>query len=217
MKGKVRFYLKVLTSPMQAAMTREELIKRSINLNVMIKQGAFIPLFIFLIFFRPSADSTPIPIKFCGNLVIINATIDNRPRNFILDTGTSNILLNARYFSGEPSDKLFVGITGDLQEMQVSNIDIQIGELRWRNVYSQIVSMNLIEKKAGIPIHGLIGSTIFRKYAVHFDYKGKEIDIFKIDRKNPSLRLQKNPPPQTIEIKYKGGTPSIPIILNGRS
>lgn len=172
-------------------------------------------LFFLLVLTINPAYSKPIPIRFCGNLIVIRATVNHQTGNFIIDTGTSNILLNARYFSGEPSDKYFVGITGDLQEMQVTRSTLQIGDLSWKNAYSQIVTMNLIETKAGIPIHGLIGSSLFRKYEVQFNYRAQQIEIHSIKRKKDPSSASPDEPDQSIAFRYKGGTPTISIALNG--
>lgn len=164
-----------------------------------------------------SSFGNPIPIRFCGNLIVIQATVNNKQGNYIIDTGTSHILLNKRYFSGKPSDQYFVGITGDLQEMHVAESSLQVGDLQWKNVHSQIVSMDLIENKTGIVIHGLIGSSIFRKFAVYFDYQKEQIEVIKVSRKTGDPDLKKGFTNESIALRYKGGTPTIPIVLNGCS
>ena len=56
------------------------------------------------------AASSTIPFQLAGKLIIVKATVDGQPGNFILDTGVSKLVLNDRYFEGEPTDKVFTAL-----------------------------------------------------------------------------------------------------------
>src|ERR1700753_4525395 len=52
----------------------------------------------------PTADfkTLVVPIKRAGNLIIVEATIDNLEGNFVLDTGAPYLGLNKTYFRDAP-------------------------------------------------------------------------------------------------------------------
>ncbi len=152
-----------------------------------------------------------VPFQLAGKLIIVRCTVDGQTGNFVLDTGVPNLMLNARYFEGEPTDKEFRGINGlVVGKLAVCMPDLEIGEYTWEKTYAEVVPMLGVESAKGIPIHGLLGTKLFRNYILWIDYQTLEIRLFPLDKTgtNPDF-LHLTPPLEVLPFKWKSSTPLI--------
>jgi hypothetical protein len=156
--------------------------------------------------------STSVPFQLAGKLIIMRCTVDGQTGNFILDTGVPNLMLNARYFQGEPADREFRGLNGHVGHLTVCMPDLQIGEYTWEKTYAEVVPMQGVENSKGIPIHGLLGTKLFRNYILWIDYQSLEIRLFPLDKTgtNPDF-LQLTQPFEVLPFKWKSSTPLITV------
>lgn len=157
-----------------------------------------------------ATSTTTIPFRFVGKLIVIEASVDGRVGNFILDTGTSNLVLNAKYFDGTPSQKVFQGVNGVPAQMETTQADIEIGTQNWSKIYAEILPLEHIEQTKGFPIHGLIGGKLFRQYELMINFNAGEITLRQLDKNGEALdALAIGQPMETLDFRWKGMTPCI--------
>ena len=150
-----------------------------------------------------------IPFRLVGKLIVLTATVDGQPGNFILDTGVTHLTLNSHYFPGETTGKDMHGIFGTASQLQMRYSHFRCGELDLDEVYSQTLSLQHIERAKGIIIHGLIGTELLREYEVHIDLQSQVLSFAPGDRQNSASYRYLVPPIDTIEFRWKGNLPSL--------
>jgi predicted aspartyl protease len=125
-----------------------------------------------------------IPLKRIGNLVVIEARIDNETGNFIFDTGSSELVLNSTYFRKlfriEEESGGITGSSGAVERTIVKNI--QIPGLNFRNITANVSNLGHLENRRGIKILGLIGLSLFRNMEIIIDFDRNELYLFSLDK-----------------------------------
>lgn len=149
-----------------------------------------------------------VPFEYRLGLIIIKVTIENEIYDFILDTGSSNIL------SKELAEKLKViplgsDDVGDInkksQQLQYAKIDaIQIGGINFNETIAAIADFNNGDL-ACLNADGFIGSNLMRFAIWDFDFKNQLITITKDEQ-------QLDIPADAIESKIFIGVASKPSI-----
>lgn len=184
----------------------------------MASSKLYITLVLLLSFNTLQAQYATIPFQLAGKLIIIRATVGGQPGNFILDTGITDLVLNSRYFNGEPATARlqFNGLNGKSETIQQCRRSLEIGEQRWGVVNARVVSMQALESINGIPIHGLIGTDILQTHILLIDYQKLEIELYPINRKGENTAFAHlTPPDEVLAFKNKGGTPLISLHVGG--
>lgn len=184
----------------------------------MTKRITIIALFFCIIQIQLEALSTPIPFQWAGKLMVIKASVNGQVGNFILDTGTSHLVLNDQYFKGKKTDKIFHGINGQTGTMMEDFVKVEIDQHRWKSLYAEIIPLSHLEKLKGMPIHGLMGGKMFRSYAMWIDFGTQEIGLQKISKQPLSAGFY----PQETEIeiqnfRYKENSPCIQVQIGDQS
>jgi hypothetical protein len=136
---------------------------------------------------RDDSSSCIIPFNKVGNLILIKAKVDSVEGNFILDTGSPNLVLNVIYFRNYP-----VTVSNDHQtsvsgvEAQVTNTQVRqfsFGTLNYYWEKADLIDMGHIENSKGVKILGLLGLSLIRQCEIIIDYNKSLIYIHRIARK----------------------------------
>ena len=129
-------------------------------------------------------ESVIIPLKRIGNLVLIEAQIDNETGNFIFDTGSSELVLNSTYFRTffrvEAESGGITGSSGMVERTIVKNI--RIPGMNFRNITANISNLGHLENRRGIKILGLFGLSLFRNMEILIDFDRNELYLYNLDR-----------------------------------
>ena len=157
-----------------------------------------------------------IPFQLANKLIVVRGVVDGKPGNYILDTGISNLVLNARYFTGRPSEKVYYGLNGRAGKLAINYSSVHIGDHLLKKVYAEIIPLPTLEAKLGIPIHGLLGTSVFRKSILAIDFQQREVLLYPSDQRETGSRTARGrAPADTLVFKYKGGTPLIKLYAGG--
>jgi len=137
---------------------------------------------------------TELPFRLINNLIVIPVVINGEKElNFILDTGTSSpILLNNKYVKDVSlplgREVSFQG-SGSGQRVNghvISTMSLQIGDALAKHIggivldHSRSPLSNL--RLEGHRIHGILGATLFRSFAVEIDYITQTLRLHKGQR-----------------------------------
>ena len=172
-------------------------------------------LFLFaLSFAMASPYATKVPLYQSGNIIYIEATVNKKRGFYVIDTGYRGILLNNRHFHGKASDRLLVGVTGyGDQFLETNRVGLRIGSLDRIGLNAEIGNLQHLEKRIGIQILGLIGSTFFKRLEVVLDYANREMTLYRLDKHGHRLdsSWEEGSPSQTLPFQFKGHLPVISI------
>jgi len=121
-----------------------------------------------------------IPFQLLNDIIVVPVLVNGKKQlNFILDTGThSPIILNKKFVKGlniqSSRDIHFQGAgNGKLVEGQViSSMSLQIGDAYAHHIGGVLLKRNPLSSLylEGVKIHGIIGTSLFRSFAVEIDY-----------------------------------------------
>lgn len=129
-----------------------------------------------VIFFAALWGQPPIqvPIKLIDKLIVIEARVNYRHTGyFILDTGTSCLSLNSKYFRGDRLANTSInGIHGENTDLETRRIDLEINDQVWKAQKTIIMDLAHLEKVSPVPfkILGLLGADFFKDMELVIDF-----------------------------------------------
>ncbi|MGI4763334.1 MAG: aspartyl protease family protein [Janthinobacterium lividum] len=129
----------------------------------------------------PSADA---PARVLNGLLLVEAEVDGRRGNFLLDTGAPALVLNKREFAAPATETTLAatgstGVNGKMAGMSyhvVQKFDWQGISFQQKEVPTLDLA-SLEQKLGGLPLLGLIGYNVLSQYAVTLDYRGGQVRL----------------------------------------
>tara|TARA_R110002049_G_scaffold140201_3_gene301188 strand:+ start:3554 stop:4756 length:1203 start_codon:yes stop_codon:yes gene_type:complete len=159
---------------------------------------------------------TTIPFTYVSGWIVLEVEIQGKAHNFILDTGSSNLItkefaeeLNSKVLGAEDIEDIN-DTANSTEYTRLSNI--KIGNVDFQNTIAGIVDLNKITEIGCMKIDGFIGSNLMRKAVWDFDFQNQLITIV-----NDESKL--DIPTETIDSKMYIGTAGIPAVtlkINGQ-
>lgn len=144
-------------------------------------------------------------------LLFVRASADRREGWFLVDTGSSDLLLNQNYFS--PLKELALpGIVSTVHGIASNPGRGRVAEFRWgglslRNAIGQLHDFSEMETAANRPLLGAIGFEQLRKFVVTFDWTARTISVAP---KRPA-----GSPRATVHFGYFLHTPAFTVEIGG--
>jgi hypothetical protein len=115
--------------------------------------------------------------ELAGGMVIVRASINGEPGDFILDTGAPGVVLHSAGEDGLGSQGA-TGIGGKLEIKEVYINTFEWGIIHRKCLKGHQLNINHLELACGRKIKGLIGYDAFRDFEIYFDYRNKTVKIF---------------------------------------
>lgn len=112
-----------------------------------------------------------------GGMVIVEATINGQSGNFILDTGSPGIVLNAQR-SNLSTTCHAAGIGGELTVGMVELQNFEWGIIKKEKLLGYVLDVSRLEASCGRKIMGLIGFDVLKNYELFFDYRNRTVKVF---------------------------------------
>ena len=130
------------------------------------------------------ADTAVSNMEVIEGLVIVVAEVNGQSGSFILDTGSPDLILNSRYFSGTKSEISVSDILGGLQELS----EVHVRRFDWMNISKRFINalaldLQSLEHKTSQPILGLIGYELLRGHEILIDYQQQRIELIPVAAK----------------------------------
>ncbi len=126
-----------------------------------------------------AAETVTLPFQMVGQLIVLEATVNGRTGNYILDTGAPSLVLNARYHDGRPTTRTYHGVLGTAGRVKATYVKISSETFTSKFVYADVLPLSHLERSRGMAIHGLIGCNVFRRSVLHINYASKTLTIVK--------------------------------------
>lgn len=120
--------------------------------------------------FKEAIDLTGLPI--------ITFHINDRKLHFVLDTGASKSVLNAKIAdklgATKSGDSKIVGLDGTTKDCSYTTLDLTYKDTIYREKF-QVVDVTEtfreVKKMFGVTLHGVLGSSFMEKYKYVLDFK----------------------------------------------
>jgi len=142
---------------------------------------------VFFIFFIVSLKANiEVPFEMVNGLVIIEAEVDGETGNYIVDSGSNEILLNS---SLEKRDVIFETLTGSVEGDETGINSLRVGSMEIKNLIGFSMDLSSLESVLEKEINGILGCSIFIPNTLVFDFSKKKLSITE-DRVPLSIKEQ---------------------------
>lgn len=134
--------------------------------------------------------SVTLPLKRAGRLLLLEGTLDNTSGNFILDTGSSELVLNETYFRGPIrfNDEEGGGVTGETGSVSHMIVkELSFSELVFRDVSADVIPLGHLENRRGVRILGLLGMSLLKNMEISIDIEMNELQLSLLDKTGSRL------------------------------
>jgi hypothetical protein len=121
-----------------------------------------------------AAGTTAIAFDLVNNHIYVDGSIDGKPVRFMVDTGGDNLLTPAAAkrlgLSGE--GKLAGGGAGDERvDLALAHAgEVRVGDAALAKPVFYVLDLGDLPKVEGVPLDGLVGYEMFRRFGVEIDY-----------------------------------------------
>lgn len=127
------------------------------------------------------ATSVTIPFELINNHIYIDARFNGRPLRVMLDTGGVNILTpptaEAMGLAAEGSFQAR-GTGEKLESFGLTRVqEVQVGGATVRNQLFYVMPFRDLDKVEGVPLTGLLGFEVFKRFVVRIDYTARQVTL----------------------------------------
>ncbi len=164
------------------------------------------------------SDPTILLIRLAGKFILVEgAVVDEQSGYFILDTGVSGLVLNARHFKGKASREMAAtGINGNPVDVQTLYVHFKLGNEEWKDQHATLIPLDHLETAKNVEILGLVGGALFWKYEMMIDFNRMEVQLQEAGKNDLSL-MESNPFEDVLPFRLKGGMPCVEVRLGDQT
>ncbi|MCR9289292.1 MAG: aspartyl protease family protein [Bacteroidetes bacterium] len=142
-----------------------------------------------------------------NGLPVVQAEVNGKVGNFIIDTGAPGIVINAKSTESNSNNHKGGSIGGNIELSEIIINAFAWENIQLENITGLALDISHLEKAADKKIAGLIGFEILKKFELFFDFQSKTIRIY--SSKKSELH-KNNKPTESIPFEMQG---HIPVIL----
>jgi hypothetical protein len=129
-----------------------------------------------------SVRSLQIPFRLSGLHLILQAEVNGRRGNFMIDTGAETLVLNSRYFKGGWNKRnQATGALGRVEEAR--SCIVKIRDWSEQPMRADLINLSHLESQKGIPLLGLIGYEAIKDFELLIDLHTQNVVLFMTDDK----------------------------------
>ncbi len=128
----------------------------------------------------PIKQEVIIPFKKVGNLMLIEATVDDKSGYFIFDTGAPYLVLNATYFRKYPRTRQFAAVGVNNSEIEIFRTEVEelnVRGISYGRVEADVANLGHIENSRSTKILGLLGTNLFTDFVVGINFVEQNITL----------------------------------------
>lgn len=111
-------------------------------------------------------------LKQAGDLFFLEANVDGQFGNFILDSGSEEVVLNEVYFRADEVDlsRVSGSMNGSGDVARIARIErLEMGDLHFENIRADVTDLSAIENQKGLKVFGLMSLAFFEGYSYELD------------------------------------------------
>jgi hypothetical protein len=134
-------------------------------------------------------DTVSLPWITTDPLPVIRVEINGTPANLVLDTGAGDLVLDqdfavlAGVYLGEREQRRFAGgIAASVWYGHAQKLSLD--EMSLHDLLVQVLPLESVFAPyfASVPIHGILGTTVFSKFSITLDYRARVLRLGPLDR-----------------------------------
>lgn len=162
-----------------------------------------------------------VPFQLIGNSIFVKGSVNGTSGNFLLDTGSPNLLLNGKYFQGVrqySSSLSIVDIHGQRESVTFCVVkELRIADHPLEESHGMVTDLSALEQAKGISIAGIIGYSSLRKIQIIFDFDDWVLWLVPLDRKgNPKVKIETFKMVEDLKLRMSGHISYITASYNGK-
>lgn len=140
-------------------------------------------------------DVMQVPFIPAGNLMLIEATVNDTAGYFLVDSGAPSMVLNSRYFASPQSQMVQgLGVGGAVTGSSTTPVEHFVWNEYQINHFEAItMELSHIEQELQKPILGLVSKRELQPFEVVFDYAGKQITLYRLDASGKPIKQHEMP------------------------
>lgn len=175
-------------------------------------KAIFVVLSCFLcITLSAKKQSEEIPFKLAGGLIIVNAQINDTNGNFIIDTGSSDIIINQQEKTNSKNQTIStLGQDENIGEKHIESLSI--GSVNLNNIKVLSADLESVEKYVKMSIEGIIGTKTFFPNSIEIDYN---LNVMTISQEEVAEHLSEDM--YVTSFKMNNEVPVIKIMIAGKA
>ena len=128
----------------------------------------------FFMIMTSSYANTSIPFELINGIIIIEAEIDGKLGNYIVDSGSNGILLNAESIE---SNINYQTLTTTMEGSETVIRSFKVGEFEVRELSAFSTDLSNLESYLEKRINGILGCSIFTPHSLVFDFENANMII----------------------------------------
>lgn len=163
-----------------------------------------------------SLKAHTIPFQLIDKSIVFEATVDGTRGLFILDTGSSHLILDEQYVQGRPTEEKMRGITGREIDLGRISVNLTMGNLELKGTEALTLPLAHLSRRKGVPIMGLMGIQPLWNYELTIDFDRSVLELTTTDKKGNEDRFA-NKPDASFGFSWKGGIPVIEMGVGEKS
>ena len=152
------------------------------NINAAVSDSDFaIPAMVSTAHINDASGTTRVPFDLVNNHIYLDGAVDGKPVRLMFDTGSINVLTPtaAKRLGLVSKGKLATGGSGDqLTDLGFARAkQVRIGAATLASPVFAVIGLGDLPKVEGVPLDGLVGYEMFRRFGVTIDYAKKRITL----------------------------------------
>ncbi|HMQ62073.1 MAG TPA: hypothetical protein PKE06_15470 [Flavilitoribacter sp.] len=174
-------------------------------------------VFALLIILPLRSNATVLPIRMADKFILIEGTADDVTGYFVLDTGASGLILNARYFRSKSYSGLTAfGVNGEPAKVETLYVDFELREEKWKGQQAALIPLDYLEVAKDVEILGLVGGDLFWKYEMLIDFEKMEVHLQRAGKGGESL-LESLDFDAVLPMSLKAGMPCMEVGMGNKN
>ena len=159
------------------------------------------------------SGAASVPFDLVNNHIYVDGTVDGKPARFLVDTGGSNLLTPAaaRKFGLASEGRMTANGAGEnpTDLAFARGKQVRVGDATLANPVFYVIDLGDLPQIEGVPLDGLVGYEMFRRFDVRIDYAKKALTMFDPKRFVPP------PGAAVLDFKLAGTIPEVSGTLDG--
>jgi predicted aspartyl protease len=185
-----------------------------VNIHAVVSDSDFVaPIMVSTAHINDASGTTRVPFDLVNNHIYVDGAVDGKPVRLMFDTGAGNLLTPtaARRLGLTSKGKLANSGAGEqLIDLGFARAkQVRVGAATLADPVFAVTSLGDLPKVEGVPLDGLVGYEMFRRFGVTIDYAKKQLTL-----SEPKKFM---PPPGAIALTFDldGHHAVIPGTLDG--
>lgn len=158
-------------------------------------------------------SDTTIPLKIVRGLAFIDASVDQVPGKFLLDTGAPTLVINQKV----TNEKGTIQASSFADHFTIGSVlvnEFQWSTIRRKSLQALVLDINHLNEYTHTQVAGIIGYDLLKSYEVYVDYPDVQLLLLKPGKNKLHIAAE---PLATLEFELQDHLPVVTVQINGQT